>query len=95
LPKYPSIRRDLALLVDSTTTYAQLTESIVQTERKLLHDVFLFDVYEGDKLPKGKKSYAIGLTFQDPQKTLNDKVVDKSIDKIVHQLNERFGAKLR
>ena len=95
LPKYPSIRRDLALLVDSTTTYAQLTESIVQTERKLLHDVFLFDVYEGDKLPKGKKSYAIGLTYQDPQKTLNDKVVDKSIDKIVHQLNERVGAQLR
>ena len=95
LPKYPSIRRDLALLVDSSINYAELTESIVQTERKLLRDVFLFDVYEGDKLPKGKKSYAIGLTFQDPQKTLNDKVVDKSIDKIVHQLNERFGAKLR
>ena len=95
LPKYPSIRRDLALLVDSSTNYAELTESIIQTERKLLRDVFLFDVYEGDKLPKGKKSYAIGLTFQDSQKTLNDKVVDKSIDKIVQGLNERFGAKLR
>ena len=95
LPKYPSIRRDLALLVDSSINYAELTESIVQTERKLLRDVFLFDVYEGDKLPKGKKSYAIGLIFQDPQTTLNDKVVDKSIDKIVHELNERFGAKLR
>ena len=85
----------MALLVDSSTNYAELTESIIQTERKLLHDVFLFDVYEGDKLPKGKKSYAIGLTFQDSQKTLNDKVVDKSIDKIVKELNERFGAKLR
>ena len=95
LPKYPSIRRDLALLVDSSINYAELTESIVQTERKLLRDVFLFDVYEGDKLPKGKKSYAIGLIFQDLKKTLNDKVVDKSIDKIVHELNERFGAKLR
>ena len=95
LPKYPSIRRDLALLVDSSINYAELTESIVQTERKLLRDVFLFDVYEGDKLPKGKKSYAIGLIFQDLKTTLNDKVVDKSIDKIVHELNERFGAKLR
>tara|TARA_B100000497_G_scaffold119201_1_gene146319 strand:+ start:595 stop:3006 length:2412 start_codon:yes stop_codon:yes gene_type:complete len=95
LAKFPSIRRDLALLVDSTTTYAEMAEVIYQTERKILNDVFLFDVYEGNKLPKGKKSYAIGLTFQDPQRTLHDKAVDKTIDRMVHELHERFGAKLR
>ena len=63
--------------------------------RKILNDVFLFDVYEGNKLPKGKKSYAIGLTFQDPQRTLHDKAVYKTIDRMVHELHERFGAKLR
>jgi phenylalanyl-tRNA synthetase beta chain len=95
LPKFPSVRRDLALLVDTATTYAELEETITQTERKLLKNVFLFDVYEGDKLPKGKKSYAIGLTFQDPGKTLNDKAVEKSVGRIVHQLGERLNAQLR
>ena len=59
------------------------------------HDVTVFDVYEGDKLPEGKKSYAIGLTFQDPGKTLNDKAVEKSVGRIVHQLGERLNAQLR
>ena len=95
LPKFPSVRRDLALLVDTATTYAELEETITQTERKLLKNVFLFDVYEGDKLPEGKKSYAIGLTFQDPGKTLNDKAVEKSVGRIVHQLGERLNAQLR
>ena len=95
LPKFPSVRRDLALLVDTDTTYADLEETITQTERKLLKNVFLFDVYEGDKLPAGKKSYAIGLTFQDPGKTLNDKAVEKSVGRIVHQLGERLNAQLR
>ena len=95
LPKFPSVRQDLALLVDTDTTYADLEETITQTERKLLKNVFLFDVYEGDKLPAGKKSYAIGLTFQDPGKTLNDKAVEKSVGRIVHQLGERLNAQLR
>ena len=84
LPKFPSVRRDLALLIDTNITYAELEETITQTERKLLKNVFLFDVYEGDKLPAGKKSYAIGLTFQDDNKTLNDKAVEKSVGRIVH-----------
>ena len=95
LPKFPSVRRDLALLVDTATTYAELVETITQTERKLLKNVFLFDVYEGNKLPSGKKSYAIGLTFQDANKTLNDKAVEKSVSRIVHQLGERLNAQLR
>ncbi|HCP41624.1 MAG TPA: phenylalanine--tRNA ligase subunit beta [Cryomorphaceae bacterium] len=95
LPKFPSVRRDLALLVDTTTTYAEVEETITKTEGKLLKNVFLFDVYEGNKLPSGKKSYAIGLTFQDPRKTLNDKAVEKSVGRIVHQLSERLNAQLR
>lgn len=95
LPKYPSVRRDLALLVDSSTTYQQIAEVISATERKLLKNTFLFDVYEGEHLPEGKKSYAVGMLFQDASKTLNDKAVDKSVQRIIHQLGERLGAKLR
>ena len=95
LPKFPSVRRDLALLVDHDTSYNDLQEVVSQTERKLLKNVFLFDVYQGDRLPSDKKSYAIGMTFQDAEKTLNDKAVEKCIQRILHQLNERLGAVLR
>ena len=95
LPKFPSVRRDLALLVDHDTSYNDLQEVVIQTERKLLKNVFLFDVYQGDRLPSDKKSYAIGMTFQDAEKTLNDKAVEKCIQRILHQLNERLGAVLR
>ena len=95
LPKFPTVRRDLALLVDTSTGYNEIAEVVLSTERKLLKDVFLFDVYEGEHLPEGKKSYAIGMLFLDPNKTLNDKAVDKSVQRILHQLGERLGAQLR
>ena len=95
LPKSPSVRRDLALLVDEATSYNDLQEVVLQTERKLLKNVFLFDVYQGDRLPADKKSYAIGMTFQDAEKTLNDKAVEKCVQRILQQLNERLGAVLR
>jgi len=95
LPKFPSVRRDLALLVDSSTSYSEISEVVLQTERKLLKELFLFDVYQGEHLPEGKKSYAIGMLFQDANKTLNDKAVDKAVQRILHQLGERLGAQLR
>ncbi len=95
LPKFPSVRRDLALLVDRSEAYANLEQIITQTGKGLLTHSFLFDVYEGDKLPADKKSYAIGMIFQDPNKTLNDKAVDKTVARIVEQLNKRAGAVLR
>jgi phenylalanyl-tRNA synthetase beta chain len=95
LPKFPSVRRDVALLVDRNESYQNLEEIITQTGRGLLQNTFLFDVYEGDKLPSDKKSYAIGMIFQDANKTLNDKAVDKMVSKIVDQLNKRAGAVLR
>ncbi|MGA0197194.1 MAG: phenylalanine--tRNA ligase subunit beta, partial [Schleiferiaceae bacterium] len=95
LPKFPSVRRDVALLVDRNESYQNLEEIITQTGRGLLQNTFLFDVYEGDNLPSDKKSYAIGMIFQDANKTLNDKAVDKMVSKIVDQLNKRAGAVLR
>ena len=95
LPKFPSVRRDLALLVDRNESFANLKQIISQTGKGLLRHSFLFDVYEGDKLPGDKKSYAIGMIFQDANKTLNDQAVDKTIARIVDQLNKRAGAVLR
>lgn len=95
LPKFPSVRRDLALLVDRNEAYANLEQIIAQTGKGLLTHSFLFDVYEGDKLPADKKSYAIGMIFQDANKTLNDEAVDKTVSRIVDQLNKRAGAVLR
>ncbi len=95
LPKFPTVRRDLALLVDAHISYAEIADVVSSTERKLLKDVFLFDVYEGEHLPEDKKSYAIGMLFQDANKTLNDKAVDKSVQRILHQLSERLDAQLR
>ena len=95
LPKFPSVRRDIALLVDRSEQYQNLQDCILQVGKGLLINVFLFDVYEGDKLPADKKSYAIGMIFQDSNKTLNDKAVDKTVQRIVDQLNKRTGAVLR
>src|SRR6056300_1266392 len=77
LPKFPSVRRDLALLVDRSEQYQNIEDCIMQVGKGLLTNAFLFDVYEGDKLPADKKSYAVGMIFQDANKTLNDKAVDK------------------
>ena len=94
LPKTQPVKRDLALLVDKNVTFAQLSETIRKTERKLLKDVTLFDVYEGKNLPAGKKSYGIAITLQDDEKTLNDKQIDAVMQKIIAALTKE-GAELR
>ncbi len=77
LSKFPEVKRDLALLVDRSVTFAALREVALATERKLLKSVALFDVYEGDKLPEGKKSYALSFVLEDKSRTLDDKTIER------------------
>lgn len=95
LPKTMAVKRDLALLVDKYVTLQQIENVVRESERKLLRDVSLFDVYEGDKLPAGKKSYAINITLQDDERTLNDKQIDAVMNKIINNLRQKTGAELR
>ena len=95
LSKYPEVKRDLALLVDRSVQFSQLKEVIRKTEKKLVKNITLFDVYEGDKLPIGKKSYALSLILEDTAKTLTDAVIDKTVGNIVYQLEKQCGAELR
>ena len=93
--KFPSVRRDLSLLVDKSVTFDELSEIAKQTDNKILKSVNLFDIYEGDKLPKGKKSYTLSFTMADDTKTLTDNYVDKVMKKLMDSLKEQAGAELR
>lgn len=95
LPKAMPVKRDLALLIDKSVTMEDIKKTVCESERKLLQSVSLFDVYEGDNLPEGKKSYAIALTLLDPEKTLQDKQIDAVMNKIITNLTKRLGAQLR
>lgn len=95
LPKYPAVKRDLALLIDNQVQFKEIHQTALQAERKLLKEVDLFDVYEGDKLPEGKKSYAVSFVLQDENKTLNDKQIDKVMQKIQQSLEKNLNAVLR
>jgi phenylalanyl-tRNA synthetase beta chain len=93
--KFPEVRRDLSLLVDKSVTFDELSKIAKQADNKILKSVNLFDVYEGDKLPEGKKSYALSFTMADDTKTLTDKYVDKVMEKLTKSLSENAGAELR
>ena len=95
LPKTQAVKRDLALLVDSAVTMDRIEKIVRESERKLLRDVTLFDVYEGKNLEPGKKSYAIAITLQDNEKTLQDKQIDAVMQKIITNLTKQLGASLR
>lgn len=95
IPKYPEVRRDLALLIDEKTTYESIFNLARQTEKALLKDINLFDVYQGDKLPAGKKSYALSFTIQDNTKTLTDAQIDKIMSKLQQTFETELGASLR
>ncbi|MEI7663144.1 MAG: phenylalanine--tRNA ligase subunit beta [Bacteroidota bacterium] len=95
LPKFPEVRRDLALLVDKAVTFEQIEQLAFQTEKKLLEKVGLFDVYEGDKLATGKKSYAVSFILQDKQKTLTVKEIEKAMERILKGLVNGLNAQLR
>ena len=95
ISKYPAVSRDLALLVDNGVEFAQIEQIARQTEKKLLKSVELFDVYEGKNLPAGKKSYAVNFILQDETKTLNDKMIDAIMQKLIANLTKQLGAELR
>jgi phenylalanyl-tRNA synthetase beta chain len=95
LPKYPSVKRDLALLIDHKVTFKEVYNLANQSEKNLLKDVDLFDVYEGDKLPEGKKSYAVSFVLQDANKTLEDRQIDKIMQKLQATFEKNLEAVLR
>lgn len=95
ISKFPAVKRDLALLLDKTVQFAEIEKIVTDSERKLLKDVALFDVYEGKNLPAGKKSYAVSFYLQDEGKTLNDKQIDAIMKKIQTNLEQKLGAQLR
>lgn len=95
LPKFPAMRRDLALLIDDSVNYEEIDNIARNVERKILQDVNLFDVYQGKGIEKGKKSYGVSFVFRDENKTLTDKYIDKVMDKMVEKLKKQIGAELR
>ncbi len=95
IPKFPSVRRDLSLILDKSVTYAELYRLAFDTEKKLLREMNLFDVYEGDKIEEGKKSYAISFILRSDDKTLKDKQIDKVMSRIVDVFRKKTGAVLR
>ncbi|OUR97710.1 phenylalanine--tRNA ligase subunit beta [Flavobacteriales bacterium 33_180_T64] len=95
IPKYPEVRRDFALLLDEHISFEEINKIASQTEKQLLKDIDLFDVYQGKNLPKGKKSYAVSFTIQDEHKTLTDKQIDKIMNKLQANFEKQLGAELR
>jgi phenylalanyl-tRNA synthetase beta chain len=95
LPKFPEVRRDLALLIDKSVKFEQLEQLALQSEKILLKHVNLFDVYEGNKLPEGKKSYALSFILQDINATLTDAQIEKIMTKLMNTYQEKAGAEIR
>ena len=95
LSKFPEVKRDLALLIDKQVTFSALRDVAFATERKLLKSVSLFDVYEGDKLPEGKKSYALSFILEDKTRTLDEKTIEKAMKNLTAQFEQRCGAQVR
>lgn len=92
---FPAVRRDLALVIDKQVTYAAIEKIARKTEQQLLKEVNVFDVYEGDKIAAGKKSYAISFVLQNTEKTLTDEEIDQSMNKLLKQFEKELGAELR
>ena len=95
LPKFPEVRRDLALLIDERVSFADMRKAAFKAGRKLLRQVSLFDVYRGDKIPQGKKQYALSFVIRDLDKTLTDKDVERFMENMVKTFQNEFGAQLR
>lgn len=95
MPKFPEVRRDLALLVDESVSYADLARAAHKAVKKILKQVTLFDVYRGDKIPEGKKQYAMNFVLQNPEKTLTDTEVEKAMERLLSTFQNSFGAVLR
>ena len=93
--KFPEVRRDLSLLIDKSISFDKLKEIALKVDTKILRSINLFDVYEGDKLPEGKKSYALSFIMGDKRKTLIDKYVDQVMEKLIESFKNEVGAEIR
>jgi phenylalanyl-tRNA synthetase beta chain len=95
VPKFPEVRRDLALVLDQEVTYEQLEQAAYQAEKRILRNVSLFDIYQGDKIGAGKKSYALSFLLRDDEKTLTDEIIEKAMGRILKAFQEKFHATIR
>jgi phenylalanyl-tRNA synthetase beta chain len=95
LYKFPSVRRDLSMLIEHTVVFQDIEKIAYQAEKKCLQDVFLFDVYQGEKLPVGKKSYAVAFVLRDDNATMTDQQIDQCMQRIIQKLNLQLGVELR
>jgi len=95
VPKFPEVRRDLSLVLDKKVTFSEIKELVLATEKRLIKDIISFDVYEGDKIPEGKKAYALGFTLLDENKTLTDEEIDKTMNRLMIAFEGKMGALIR
>ena len=95
VPKFPEVRRDLSLVLDRKVTYAEIVELVRSTEKRLVKDIIVFDVYEGEKIPQGKKAYALGFTLQDEGKTLTDEEIEKTMTQLMTAFEQKMQAVIR
>ncbi len=95
VPKFPEVRRDLSLVLDKQVTFDEIRELVLNTEKKLIKEIIAFDVYEGDKIPAGKKAYALGFTLLDENKTLTDEEIEKVMTRLMGAFEGKMGAVIR
>lgn len=95
VPRFPEVRRDLSLVLDKRVTFEEIQNLVNATEKQLIKNIIVFDVYEGDKIPKDKKAYAMGFTLLDEQKTLTDHEIDKTMDRLMNAFQQKLGAIIR
>ena len=93
--KFPEVRRDLSLVLDKQVTFEEIRELVLSTEKRLITEIIAFDVYEGDKIPQGKKAYALGFTLQDESKTLTDEEIEKVMTRLMGAFETKMGALIR
>jgi phenylalanyl-tRNA synthetase beta chain len=95
VPKFPEVRRDVSLVLDRRVTFAEIESLVRATEKRLVRSVILFDVYQGDKIPKDKKAYALGFTLLDEEKTLTDQEIEKTMNRLMAAFEQKLGAIIR
>lgn len=95
VPRFPEVRRDLSIVLDKSVTYHEIEELVKSTEKKLIKDVIVFDVYEGDKIQQGKKAYALGFTLLDESKTLTDEEIDRTMNRLIGAFEQKMKAIIR
>jgi phenylalanyl-tRNA synthetase beta chain len=95
VPKFPEVKRDLSLVLDAPVRFDQIHDLVMETEKKLIKEIVAFDVYEGDKIPSGKKAYALSFTLQDENKTLTDQEIEKTMERLMNAFEKKLGAVIR